>query len=59
LSQFAQKPRAAVDRNLDGLDLCIRVFFKKIVIADNVAPLVNFVFADVDSASSLSLWIAC
>jgi len=58
LSQFAAKPRLAVDRSLDGLDLCIRGFFKKVVIADNVAPLVNFVFADVDSASSLSLWIA-
>jgi D-alanyl-lipoteichoic acid acyltransferase DltB (MBOAT superfamily) len=48
-----------VDRTLEGLDLCLRGFFKKIVIADNVAPLVNFIFADVDSASSLGLWIAC
>jgi D-alanyl-lipoteichoic acid acyltransferase DltB (MBOAT superfamily) len=59
LPQFAQKPRVNIDRTLDGIDLCIRGYFKKIVIADNVAPLVNFVFADVDSASGLSLWIAC
>lgn len=59
LPQFAAKPRVSVDRTLDGIDLCVRGFFKKIVIADNVAPLVNFVFADVDSASSLSLWVAC
>jgi len=59
LPQFAKKPRVSMDRTLDGLDLCFRGYFKKIVIADNVAPLVNFIFADVDSASSLGLWVAC
>jgi len=58
LPQFAKKPVQNVDKTLEGIDLCIRGYFKKVVIADNVAPLVNFVFADVDGASSLSLWIA-
>jgi len=58
LPQFAQKPRVSVVRTLDGFDLCIRGYFKKVVIADNLAPLVNLVFGDVDSASGLSLWIA-
>lgn len=59
LPQFAARPSITIDRTLEGIHLCIRGYFKKVVIADNVAPLVNFVFADVDSASSLSLWIAC
>ena len=58
LPQFAKLPRIEIDRTIDGIDLCVRGFFKKVVIADNVAPLVNLVFADVDSASSMSLWIA-
>lgn len=58
LPQFAKLPRIATERTLDGLDLCIRGFFKKVVIADNVAPLVNMVYGDVDSASSLTLWVA-
>ena len=58
LPQFSRGARVDLEKSLDGLDLCVRGFFKKIVIADNVAPLVNFVFADVDSASGLSLWIA-
>ncbi|MBT8421943.1 MAG: MBOAT family protein [Gammaproteobacteria bacterium] len=57
LPQFATTPRVAVGRTLDGLDLCIRGFFKKVVIADNVAPLVNMVYGDVDAASSQALWI--
>jgi len=59
LPQLLRGPQINVNRTLDGLDLCIRGYFKKVVIADNVAPLVNFVFSDVDSASSLSLWIGC
>ena len=59
LPQFANKPRIEFDRAIEGLDLCVRGFFKKIVIADNVAPMVNLVFGDVDSASTLSLWVAC
>lgn len=59
LPQFARGPRIDVARTLDGFDLCVRGYFKKIVIADNLAPLVNMVFADVDSASSLTLWVAC
>ena len=59
LPQFVRGPQMSVDKALDGIDLCIRGYFKKVVIADNVAPLVNFVFADVDSASSLTLWIGC
>jgi alginate O-acetyltransferase complex protein AlgI len=57
LPQFAAEPRVGIDRTIEGLELCIRGYFKKIVIADNVAPLVNLVFGDVDSASGLSLWI--
>jgi len=58
LPQFSRAPRVAVERTLDGLDLCIRGFFKKVVIADNVAPLVNMVYGDVDAASSQALWVA-
>ncbi len=59
LPQFMRKPQISIDKSLDGIDLCIRGYFKKIVIADNVAPLANFIFADVGSASSLSMWIGC
>ena len=59
LPQFAREPRMSVQRSLDGFDLCIRGFFKKVVIADNIAPLVNFVFSDVDGASGITLWVAC
>ena len=58
LPQFERKARVTVSRTLEGIDLCLRGYFKKIVIADNIAPLANFVFGDVDSASTLSLWIA-
>jgi alginate O-acetyltransferase complex protein AlgI len=59
LPQFMRKPQINVAKSLDGIDLCIRGYFKKIVIADNVAPLANYIFADVNSASSLSMWIGC
>ncbi len=59
LKQFTGKPQQTVDRTLDGFDLILRGFFKKIVVADNIAPFVNMVFGDVDSASTLSMWMAC
>jgi D-alanyl-lipoteichoic acid acyltransferase DltB (MBOAT superfamily) len=58
LPQFIRQPQMSVERSLDGFDLCIRGFFKKVVIADNVAPLVNFVFADLDGASGVAIWVA-
>jgi len=59
LPQFNAKPRIGTDRSLEGIDLIIRGYFKKVVVADNVAPLVNLIFGDVDSANSLGLWMAC
>ncbi len=59
LKQFANTPQMNTAKTMDGFDLVIRGFFKKIVVADNVAPLVNLVFGDIDSASTLSMWIAC
>lgn len=58
LPQFMRQPQMSIERSLDGFDLCIRGFFKKVVIADNVAPLVNFVFADLDGASGIAIWVA-
>jgi alginate O-acetyltransferase complex protein AlgI len=58
LPQFERQARVSIDRTIEGIDLCIRGYFKKVVIADNLAPLVNLVFGDVDSANSLGLWVA-
>lgn len=57
LPQFSTEPRIEEDRTLDGLALCLRGYFKKVVVADNVAPLANFIFGDVDAASGIGLWI--
>ncbi len=59
LPQFKENPRVGIDRTLEGIDLCIRGYFKKVVIADNVAPLVNLIFGDVDGANSIGMWMAC
>jgi len=59
LPQFSNKARITVDRTLEGIHLIIRGYFKKVVIADNVAPLVNLMFGDVDGASGVGMWIAC
>ncbi len=43
---------------LSGLHLCLNGFVKKVLIADNIAPLVDVVLGDPAGQSTLVVWIA-
>jgi D-alanyl-lipoteichoic acid acyltransferase DltB (MBOAT superfamily) len=58
LPQFMQTRTLSVEDIRTGLWLCIWGLYKKIVIADNLAPIVNRVFADPSVASSGELLAA-
>lgn len=58
LPQFMQTRTPNVEDIRTGLWLCIWGLYKKIVIADNLAPIVNKVFADPSVASSGELLAA-
>jgi D-alanyl-lipoteichoic acid acyltransferase DltB (MBOAT superfamily) len=55
-----KKPRQVTSlENWNGLKLILIGFFKKVVLADNIAPFVNYAFSDVNtSTSTLYWWVA-
>ncbi len=42
--------------NWNGFRLILIGFFKKVVLADNIAPLVNYAFSDVNTSTSTLYW---
>jgi alginate O-acetyltransferase complex protein AlgI len=58
LPQFEQEHRFEYPRVVFGLQLMVWGMFKKVVIADNFAKLVNPVYADPHSFNGLQLFIA-
>jgi alginate O-acetyltransferase complex protein AlgI len=58
LPQFRRVQRFDEARTIEGLQLILWGFFKKVVIADRLAIYVDAVYGDVGSYSGLSLWLA-
>jgi D-alanyl-lipoteichoic acid acyltransferase DltB (MBOAT superfamily) len=57
LPQLAKKPEWDWTRTRAGLHLVLRGFIEKVVIADNLAPVVERVYSDPNSFSGIDLWI--
>ena len=58
LHQFRERHTVEIERISSGLALMLYGFFKKLVIADNLAPFVNLVYAAPDGYSGIALLIA-
>ncbi len=59
LPQLTKVRQVSSYENWNGLKLILIGFFKKVVLADNIAPFVNYAFSDVNtSVSTLYWWIA-
>ncbi len=52
-------PKITKESMIDGLFLLIGGLFKKVVIADNIAPIVNPLFSNPEKFDSLSLFLGC
>ncbi len=57
LPQFSTSHRFDTPRAVDGLRQMLWGFFKKVVIADNCAPLVNEIFSNPSGYNGASLWL--
>jgi len=57
LPQFETKRTFEYSKASDGLRQMLWGFFKKLVIADNCAPIVNEIFANYGTSSTLALWL--
>ncbi|MCF6365179.1 MAG: MBOAT family protein [Bacteroidales bacterium] len=59
LPQLKKVRKVSDFENWNGFKLILVGFFKKVVLADNIAPLINYAFSDVNtSTSTLYWWIA-
>lgn len=58
IPQFLTKHKFSFDDTVSGLKLILWGFFKKLVIADNVAILVNTVYSDVNAYNGTALILA-
>lgn len=56
LPQLKRVRKVSTIENWNGLHLIIIGFFKKVVLADNIAPLVNYAFSDVNTSNSTLYW---
>ncbi|MBK6285032.1 MAG: MBOAT family protein [Draconibacterium sp.] len=56
LPQLLEVKRVTNDKHWDGFQLIVRGYFKKMVIADNLAPLVMAAFSAPDINSSTMFW---
>ncbi len=56
LPQLEHGRGATAEQRWDGLRLIAHGFFKKVVIADNLAPVVNYAFAAAVPAASMPYW---
>ncbi|MGB0981439.1 MAG: MBOAT family O-acyltransferase [Winogradskyella sp.] len=57
LPQILKKREFNYQQSVDGLRLIIWGLFKKVVIADSLAPLVNDIFANYQDCSGATLWL--
>lgn len=58
LPQLHRKPPVNWDQFRSGLHLILRGFIEKVVIADNLAPIVERVYADPGAHTGTDMWIA-
>jgi alginate O-acetyltransferase complex protein AlgI len=58
IPQLRKEHKFGYVRTVEGLQRMVWGFFKKVVIADNLALAVNYVYGNVESASGLTLLIA-
>jgi D-alanyl-lipoteichoic acid acyltransferase DltB (MBOAT superfamily) len=56
LPQLTRVRAVSQQENWNGFYLILVGFFKKVVLADNIAPLVNFAFNDVGTNQSMLYW---
>lgn len=56
LPQLKRVKKVSSIENWHGLKLILIGFFKKVVLADNIAPLVNYAFNDSNTAHSTIFW---
>ncbi len=56
LPQLTKVKKVSKVENWNGLKLILIGFFKKVVLADNIAPLVNYAFNDSNTAHSTIFW---
>ncbi len=56
LTQLKKVRKVSNTENLNGLNLILVGYFKKVVLADNIAPLVNYAFSDVNTSVSTLYW---
>jgi alginate O-acetyltransferase complex protein AlgI len=56
LPQLKRVRKVSKEENWNGLHLILVGFFKKVVLADNIAPLVNYAFSDVNTSTSMLYW---
>ena len=57
IPQFMENRRFSYRCGVDGMRLILWGLFKKMVVADNAATVVNLVFADYQGVGTLNLWI--
>lgn len=58
LPQFLRQRRFSYQRAVSGMRLALWGLFKKVVVADNAAPVVDHIFANYPDFGSASLWVA-
>ena len=56
LPQLKRVRHVSQQENWNGLYLILIGYFKKVVLADNIAPLVNYAFSDVNTSTSTVYW---
>jgi len=56
LPQLLQKPKTSEQDRYDGMKLIVHGYFKKMVLADNLAPIVNQAFVHENMSSSSLYW---
>lgn len=57
LPQFLTPRHFSYAKGVTGMKLILWGLFKKMVVADNAAPIVDHIFANYDSIGSINLWI--
>ncbi|MCD4698413.1 MAG: MBOAT family protein [Bacteroidales bacterium] len=56
LPQIIKVKKVSKQENWNGFHLILVGYFKKVVLADNIAPLVNYAFSDANTSDSTLYW---
>ena len=56
LPQLKRVRKISKEESWNGFHLILIGYFKKVVLADNIAPLVNYAFSDVNTSTSTLYW---